>query len=316
MIEQSVSIDLPNHEGVTPLFFALKTCNLQLLKLILRCKPSLAMPDHGVLSSDDLVLSPLFPIFFHCKTDMLLALLSAGVCVDEHLIQFSQTVAALPGCNPLESRFIKGLLQAANPSSLSISFADCNLSPEMAANVIFHRKTAVQTIDFSRNPLLTSIPLSLSQLPETLGPSIRRIKFDGCALSGLELSVSRESPLHIIKHARLLSRGRAVALNEIKLVVVGAAAAGKTSLLRRLRGDSFRSELLSTDGIDLGTLKIGDLTFNTYDFGGQTVYRYTHMLFLSDRSMYLLLFRFVIFFNITFFKINFLYSFYIFIYSF
>lgn len=62
---------------------------------------------------------------------------------------------------------------------------------------------------------------------------------------------------------------------------------------------------LSTDGIGMGELststwvtarrksKVEPITFQTYDFGGQVVFYPTHQLFLTARSIYLVVFNVV-----------------------
>ncbi len=81
---------------------------------------------------------------------------------------------------------------------------------------------------------------------------------------------------------------------EAKLLVVGEGGTGKSSLLRALHGEAFDSSLASTHGIDVGTLQLPhptlssqNLLLNTWDFGGQQIYHATHQLFLTKRSLYL-----------------------------
>ncbi|MDP2438257.1 MAG: protein kinase, partial [archaeon] len=80
-------------------------------------------------------------------------------------------------------------------------------------------------------------------------------------------------------------------LNRVKLMVVGRAAVGKTTLVRTLFGKQLDASIPSTDGIDLGLFRAGGIEFMIWDFGGQKVYRYTHQLFLSSHAVYLVLFK-------------------------
>jgi small GTP-binding protein len=96
----------------------------------------------------------------------------------------------------------------------------------------------------------------------------------------------------------------------MKLMIVGQEAVGKSSLLRELvgkkkrqgpfgsaSGKRFQKNLLSTDGIDIEqwNRKIKDpktgqtikVNFRAWDFAGQEVYYSTHSFFLSNRSIYL-----------------------------
>ena len=82
---------------------------------------------------------------------------------------------------------------------------------------------------------------------------------------------------------------------EAKLVLVGEARMGKSSLLRALRGLPFEPSLSPTHGIDVATLQVphptilGEkLTLNMWDFGGQQIYQTSHQFFLTRRSIYLL----------------------------
>ena len=91
----------------------------------------------------------------------------------------------------------------------------------------------------------------------------------------------------------------------IKLMVVGEANKGKTSLIYNLtkRGKmtrfkevamGYNNQPLATVGVDLGDWEYAPrgkpkVTFMTWDFGGQEEYYATHQCFLSNRSLYLLI---------------------------
>ncbi|MFF4035342.1 COR domain-containing protein [Streptomyces sviceus] len=84
-----------------------------------------------------------------------------------------------------------------------------------------------------------------------------------------------------------------------KVVVVGEGRVGKTSLLRALRGEAHNPNEDSTHGLTVDTLDLPhprppageDITMrlSTWDFGGQEIYHATHQFFLTDRSLFLLL---------------------------
>ncbi|MFC1713002.1 COR domain-containing protein, partial [Candidatus Poribacteria bacterium] len=80
-----------------------------------------------------------------------------------------------------------------------------------------------------------------------------------------------------------------------KLLVVGEGGVGKTCLLRVLRAESFELELESTHGINIDLLELAHPTeagvtmqLNCWDFGGQEIYHATHQFFLTNRSLFLL----------------------------
>ena len=89
--------------------------------------------------------------------------------------------------------------------------------------------------------------------------------------------------------------------NEIKIILIGEPKAGKTSLLKRLKNNDFDEEEPQTDGINIVDIDFGKAeTFQNqkklhnikgrfWDFGGQEIMSATHKLFLSNRSVYILL---------------------------
>ena len=74
-------------------------------------------------------------------------------------------------------------------------------------------------------------------------------------------------------------------------MLLGGAGTGKTSILRCLRSIAVDHTILSTNGIVIEELNIGDMTFVAYDFAGQKVYQVSHQLFLRDHCIYLVVFR-------------------------
>jgi internalin A len=95
-------------------------------------------------------------------------------------------------------------------------------------------------------------------------------------------------------------------LCEAKLIILGEAGAGKTSLARKIENPNYKlqPDEKSTDGIDVihyrfptairtrdnGHEKIlqRDFQVNIWDFGGQEIYHATHQFFLTRRSLYVL----------------------------
>jgi internalin A len=80
-----------------------------------------------------------------------------------------------------------------------------------------------------------------------------------------------------------------------KLILVGEGGVGKTATLRSLRGEEFDPQLPTTHGIGIHPLEFkhpteADVTMhlNCWDFGGQQIYHATHQFFLTNRSLFLL----------------------------
>jgi len=111
-------------------------------------------------------------------------------------------------------------------------------------------------------------------------------------------------PIEIIKQGKAAIKAWFLAnkkkLNEIKVLLVGDAEAGKTSICKRLKDNSFDKHEKQTDGIKIEKLVFADLpTFAQqtrlhglsaymWDFGGQEIMTSTHRFFLTNRSIYIL----------------------------
>jgi len=89
-------------------------------------------------------------------------------------------------------------------------------------------------------------------------------------------------------------------LNAIKLIFIGDPKIGKTSLLKKTLYNEFHIDEKQTDGINIEKANFGELnTFRNqkkihevkgyfWDFGGQEILSATHQIFLSKRSIYIL----------------------------
>jgi len=111
-------------------------------------------------------------------------------------------------------------------------------------------------------------------------------------------------PLEIISQGKAAIKAWFLAnkkkLNEIKVLLVGDAEAGKTSICKRLKDNTFDKHEKQTDGIKIEKLVFADLpTFAqqtrlhglsayVWDFGGQEIMTSTHRFFLTNRSIYIL----------------------------
>ncbi|MCS3685284.1 leucine-rich repeat domain-containing protein [Salinibacter ruber] len=87
-------------------------------------------------------------------------------------------------------------------------------------------------------------------------------------------------------------------LNEVRMLLVGDGAAGKTSLMKRLLGEPFDEDQSQTHGINIrrwdvelpssnGMTDSDALRAHLWDFGGQEIMHATHQFFLSKRSLYI-----------------------------
>src|ERR1039457_5258519 len=81
-----------------------------------------------------------------------------------------------------------------------------------------------------------------------------------------------------------------------KLLVVGEGAVGKTSLIKALVTQKHDPDEPTTHGIRIVEIEINHpnrpdvrMRLSAWDFGGQDIYHATHQFFLTDRSLFLLL---------------------------
>jgi GTPase SAR1 family protein len=163
----------------------------------------------------------------------------------------------------------------------------------VAADFPWDQLGHVKGIDFRKCPL-KSIPIGISKL----NPKVfKSLQLDSQSLVGyhkalIEYGTSVEEIISILKESLV---GGVTLFKEIKVMVVGEPAVGKTTMLNVLKGKTPQELLahpcVATDGIDLEEKVINGYLLTFWDFAGQEVYRYTHQLFLSDNSLCLITYR-------------------------
>jgi len=162
----------------------------------------------------------------------------------------------------------------------------------------------VSHIDFSNCENLTDlspiVPLIIKGVPVVWDINIaeesevrRKIVVADCPLIIPPVEFAQESPQAVRDYFEELGDD-GQKLNEVKVIFLGEASAGKTSLVKRLMGEAFDSKESQTHGIRIRkapfAMDDGDtVTAHLWDFGGQEVMHATHQFFLSQRSVYVLL---------------------------
>ena len=120
---------------------------------------------------------------------------------------------------------------------------------------------------------------------------------EGIYLEGNPIEIP---PLEIIKkgipaikaYFQSLKKETNLPLNEVKVLLVGDGAAGKTSLVKQMRGQDFNKNESQTHGINIDSWEVNQdetkIKVRLWDFGGQEIMHATHQFFLSKRSLYIL----------------------------
>ncbi len=159
--------------------------------------------------------------------------------------------------------------------------------------------TNLRLLNLSNNRL-TSLPPSIEQLT-----NLQDLNVSGNPLQNIQLqappSNNQKTPTpqlvpHITKPVGFVSK-----LNEAKIILLGQAKTGKTSVIKRLVHDQFTLNESATDGIKIekwhidfspaATIDIQPrdrACFNIWDFGGQESLHTAHQIFMTERSLYLL----------------------------
>ena len=174
--------------------------------------------------------------------------------------------------------------EAPNLKRLSLSY---NKFRQVPLCVCF--LTNLQCLELSKNLGISNLPIDMGRLQK-----LTELNLEG-------LNNIKDPPRSVRSNAKhcityLNSKLRSTrGYYRMKLVLVGKQERGKTTLVARLQGKNVReSDNQSTVGIDVSEWKFTprfgkqSFTFNIWDFGGQEEYYATHQCFLTERSLYLL----------------------------
>jgi len=106
------------------------------------------------------------------------------------------------------------------------------------------------------------------------------------------------APQELVNYIQRIRDTNPKPINEAKIIFVGEASVGKTSLTKRVIYDEFSVKQEKTDGIFISRWQVKSLQkvdnekvkidINAWDFGGQEIMHSTHQFFLTKRSLYLL----------------------------
>jgi len=109
--------------------------------------------------------------------------------------------------------------------------------------------------------------------------------------AGAPNKVKRDGASAIAGHMMTLkSQSVEFVAKETRLILIGSAGAGKTTLARRLNGDlSFPEADDTTYGVDVNIkISFNGVKAHIWDFGGQVMYHSSHRCFLSENCVYIL----------------------------
>ncbi|MGH1385652.1 COR domain-containing protein [Kordia sp.] len=106
---------------------------------------------------------------------------------------------------------------------------------------------------------------------------------------GIPDEILSQTPKEIISFLLKFKKGNNTSLNEVKMILLGEANSGKTALVEKLTKDTFSGRTGITRGIDITAWNYENYKINIWDFGGQEIMRAMHQFFMTERTLYLLL---------------------------
>lgn len=137
---------------------------------------------------------------------------------------------------------------------------------------------------------------NLSHLPSEIGKLKNLTAFDIDNYDSIlspPPSVIRQGLSSIKEYLRDMSHRTAVWAS--KIVIVGEGGVGKTSMLNALEGKDFIADSDTTHGIEIRPWKVRHQTkrdiymkLQVWDFGGQEIYHATHQFYLTNHSLFML----------------------------
>ena len=155
------------------------------------------------------------------------------------------------------------------------------------------RLTALTTLDLDGNQL-TTLPDSVGQLTALTDLYLGNLSGNP-HLSSPPREVQAQGTKAVLAFLKALAES-SVKRWRSKILIVGEAAVGKTSLTKQLIGEVFDPDERQTHGVRVRSLPLlypdwpgVTMNLDVWDFGGQLEYRATQRFYLTDRSLFLLI---------------------------
>ena len=152
---------------------------------------------------------------------------------------------------------------------------------------IFHLQE-LQFLSLGDNQL-TSLPAGLGALPR-----LTALDLAGNPDLAVPREVLQAGTAAVLTFLRARKGGSAPQWRS-KVLVVGEGQVGKTSIVKALAGEPHNPAEPTTHGMRIRDLSLKhpehagvDMSLSFWDFGGQDIYHATHQFFLTDRSLFLL----------------------------
>lgn len=146
------------------------------------------------------------------------------------------------------------------------------------------RLSRLRRFDASNN-LLRTLPTSLRAL------ELKEIDLRG-NLFNIPPEIVNRSPREIVRYLLQSTTGDARSISEAKVLFIGEGGVGKTSIVKRMTEESFDEYESKTEGILIKNWHVDIrghwIRLNVWDFGGQEIMHATHQFFLTERSVYVL----------------------------
>ena len=142
---------------------------------------------------------------------------------------------------------------------------------------------------------------NLKTLPKSLGnlSNLAELQLSNNPIVEPPIEIRDRGTKSIVNYLRQIKEEGVDYIYEAKLLIVGEAGAGKTTLAKKIYNSNYqlKKEEKSTEGIEViqWTFSFFDkaqdkqnFQVNVWDFGGQEIYHATHQFFLTKRSLYTL----------------------------
>ena len=146
----------------------------------------------------------------------------------------------------------------------------------------------LEVLNLSGNKL-TSLPESITKLS-----NLTSLNLDNNPLETPPIEIATKGIEEIRNYFRQEREKGIDYIYEAKLLIVGEAGAGKTTLANKIIDPKYQlKDEDTTKGIEVHqynfqTKNQNDFQINIWDFGGQEIYHATHQFFLTKRSLYIL----------------------------